>query len=152
LQRSLAERLAVRCFSSVAIQDDSSTPEEFDLILAVVLSDAVEETRFDDSIAGVLQPGEPTEELRRVVRSAVTVDATLSAGRTGAVVYRRHYVVTASRRPVFVGEDPQALVRAEVVEKAVSELTRTLGCGRAKLARKVREALAGSDPAVPGSR
>ena len=151
LSRSLAASLAGRCFAGVVIAERDPEPAGVDLVLTVVLSRVVDETRFDDSIATTLQPGEPAKELRRVTRIEVAVDATLSARATAALVRRKHFVANVSRRPNYVGEDPQTTARAEVIDDIVANLARGLGCGGAKLERKIREALGmvGEAPAGP---
>jgi len=141
LSRALAATLAGRCFGGLVIVDRDRAPTEADLDFAVVLSRSVDETRFDDSIATTLQPGEPAKELRRLTRIEVTVDATLTTRATGALVRRKHFVASVSRRPSYVGEDPQATVRAEVIDDIVADLARALGCGGAKLERRIRDAL-----------
>ena len=152
LSRSLAESLAGRCFADVVIAKHDQAPANVDVLLAVLLSQVIDETRFDDSIATTLQPGEPGEELRRVVNFEVTVDASLSARATGALVRRKHFVAIVSRRPNYVGEDPQATARAEVIDVIVADLARTLGCGGARLERKIREALGGVGESAAGPR
>jgi hypothetical protein len=152
LTRSMAEGLATGCFSSVVIADARQREEDSDLILTVVLSDTVDETRFDDPIAGVLQPGEPAKELRRVAVLAVTVDATLSARVNGAVVCQKHFVVSVSKRPVYLGEDPQETARRQAIESAVRQVKKMLGCGDAKLERKIRDALSARGLAPPQAR
>jgi hypothetical protein len=152
LSRSLAEVLATGCFAGVAIADGELPAADSDLFLTVVLSQVVDETRFDDSIAGTLRPGEPGQELRRVARFEVSVDATLSARATGAVVRRKHLVANVLRRPVYVGEDPQATARAEAIDRIVNDLAKALGCGGAKLERKIRDALGTTDQPASGPR
>jgi hypothetical protein len=152
LLRSLAAALATGCFASVTIAHAERDAEGADLAFEVVLSNVVDETRFDDSIAGALQPGEPTNELRRVTYFEVTVDAKLTSRETGALVQRKHLVAHVSRRPVYVGEDAQATARAEAIDDIVHDLMRALGCGRAKLARRVREAQGDTGKATPGPR
>ena len=152
LSRALAATLARRCFTGLAIVDRDPAPADVDLIFGVVLSQAVDETRFDDSIATTLQPGEPGKELRRVTRVEVTVDATLTTRATGALVRRKHLVASVSRRPSYVGEDPQATARAELVDDIVGNLARALGCGGTKLERKIRDALGRAEEAASGPR
>ena len=79
LSRSMAAALATGCFTGVAIVGRDPEAQGTDFVFEVTLSSVVDETRFDDSIAGTLQPGEPTKELRRVTRFEVTVDAILTA-------------------------------------------------------------------------
>lgn len=141
LSRSLAEVLATGCFAGVVIAEGDVAAAGTELVLTVVLSEVFDETRFDDSIAGALRPGEPAQELRRVARFEVTADATLTARSTGAVVQRKHLVANVLRRPIYVGEDPQTTARAEALDRVVNDLTKALGCGGAKLERKIREAL-----------
>ena len=152
LSRSLAQALASRCFTGVAIAGRDSAAESAELVFDIVLSDVVDETRFDDSIAGALQPGEPTQELRRVTYFEVTVDATLAARGNAALVNRKHLVAHVSRRPVYVGEDAQATARAEAIDDIVRDLTRALGCGGDKLARKIRGALGDQGPVAAEPR
>ncbi len=141
LSRSLAQALASRCFSGVVLDGGDSSGAESELEFQVVLSHAVDETRFDDSIAGALQPGEPSQELRRVTYFKVSVDAALTTKIGGNLIHRKHIVSRVSRRPVFVGEDPRAIARAEAIDNIVRDLTRALGCGGDKLSRKIRAAL-----------
>jgi hypothetical protein len=151
LSRSLTEALASRCFARIAPAGPNFDAEGAELVFDVVLTGVVDETRFDDSIARALQPGEPAEELRRVTYFAVTVDAALTARLSGALVSRKHLVAHVSRRPVYVGEDSRATARAEAIDNIVHDLARALGCGGDKLTRKIRAALVdrGSDAPEP---
>jgi len=151
LQRALAKILATECFSGVTIAGGDDAARAGALGYDVVLSGAVDETLFDDSIAATLQPGDPAKELRRVARFEVTVDASLTARVTGKLVSRKHLVAHVTRRPVYVGEDPQAMARVEAIGNIVHDLSRALGCGGTKLARKIEEAVSGA-PDVAGPR
>ena len=139
LERSLEDELVARCFAQVSPAGDDPAAAQGDLLLTVVLSDMVDETRFDDSIAQALTPGEPTNELRRVARFAVDVEATLLARASGATILRRKLHADASRRPLMIGEDPQVHARAEAIEKIVGDLRKAL-CGSGG-EKKIREAL-----------
>lgn len=141
LARAVAARLATGCFAGVTIADTTAADSDAELVYAIVLSDVFDQTRFDDTIAGALNPGEPANELRRVAYFEITADATLSARANGAIVHRKHLVARASRRPIYFGEDPQAYARDEATRDVVDTLARSLGCGGAKLTRKIREAL-----------
>jgi hypothetical protein len=147
VSRSLSQALAAACFTGVAVTGRAAGAESPELVFDVVLSDAVDETRYDDSIAGALQPGEPTQELRRVSYFEVSVDATLAVRASGAIAYRRHLVAHVSRRPVYVGEDARATARAEAIDDIVRDLTRTMGCGGDKLLRKIRKVIGEPLPA-----
>jgi hypothetical protein len=140
LARTVAQHLATGCFQDVRIAEREDGESDAELTYTIVLSDVIDETRFDDTIAGALQPGEPTKELRRVAYFEITADATLTARANGAVVSRKHMVAHAERRPIYVGEDPQAFARAEATGDVVDTLTRALSCGSAKLIRKIRDA------------
>ena len=152
LSRALAATFAGGCFAGVAIVDHDPALVVADLDFAVVLSKVLDETRFDDSIATTLQPGEPAKELRRVARFEVTVDAALTARATGTSVRRKHLVAIVARRPVFIGEDPQAAARAEVIDDIVADLAKALGCGGPKLERRIRDALGAAPEAAPVRR
>jgi tripartite-type tricarboxylate transporter receptor subunit TctC len=141
LARTVAQRLATGCFKDVRIAERQEAESDAELTYTIVLSDVIDETRFDDTIAAALQPGEPTKELRRVAYFEITADAILTARANGAVISRKHMVAHAERRPIYVGEDPQAFARAEAVGDVVDTLTRALSCGSAKLTRKVRDAV-----------
>ncbi len=150
LERALAAKLAASCFRTVEIAPAPAGADP-ELTLDVVLTNAIEEVRFDDSIATALEPGEPNKELRRAAWCELTADATLRARKSGETVGTKHSTAAAGRRPVYVGEDPQAGARGEVVEGTVRTLSKGLGCGSAKLDKRVREALsragAGTAPA-----
>jgi hypothetical protein len=152
LRRAVAEDLATGCFSAVAVAQGPPAAEAADLVLELVLSGAVEETRFDDSIATALTPGEPAKDLRLVARCAVTVDATLSVRATGLLLRRKHFGVDVSRRPAYVGEEPKAEARAGAIDAALRSLARALGCGGSKLERTVADALAAGTGGAPRSR
>jgi hypothetical protein len=152
LSRSLASTLATGCFATVSISPSSGSGPTADLDFDVVLSNVVDEIRFDDSISGALQPGEPTKELRRTTHFEVTVDARLSARVSGALVHSKHLVAHVSRRPVYVGEDPQAAARAEAIDNIVRDLTRSMGCGKTKLTEKARAAVGDAGQATPEPR
>ena len=152
LSRSLAVALAGGCFVGVEISGRDSVADAAEFVFDVVLSGVLEETRFDDTIAGTLQPGEPAQELRRVTHFEVSVDAALTARANQTLVKRKHLVARASRRPVYVGEDAQATVRADAIDDVVRDLTRALGCGGDKFVRKLDAALGDARPAPPGPR
>ncbi len=152
LSRSLAATLATRCFAGVVIADRDPPPADIDLVLTIVLSGAVDETRFDDSIASAFNPAEPSKELRRVAQFEVAVDATLSARATGAIARQKRFVVNVSRRPLYSGEDAQATARVEAIEQIVVDLNRALGCGGAKLDKRIRESLGYAKPPAADSR
>ena len=63
----MADAFGRGCFTEIAVVDDDPAQAAGDLLLAIYLSDAIEEIRFDDTIAGALMPGEPGKELRRQV-------------------------------------------------------------------------------------
>jgi hypothetical protein len=151
LSRSLAATLAGRCFAGVAVFEHDPQPDAA-LDFSVVLSDVLDETRFDDSIAATLQPGEPAKELRHLAHFEVTVDAALTTRETGALIKRKHFVAHVAHRPVYLGEDAQASARSEVIDNIVADLSRALGCGGAKLERKIREALGGAGEAAAAPR
>jgi hypothetical protein len=152
LSRTLAANLAGRCFAGVTFVDRDPSPADAELVFSVILSGVVDETRFDDSIATTLQPGEPAKELRHFSHFEVTVDATLSTRATGAPVGRKHLIASASHRPLYPGEDAQATARLEVIDNIVRDLGRALGCGGAKLERKIRDALGAAGEASPAPR
>jgi len=152
LARATAADLATRCFASVVLAERGTVADDADLVFDVLLSDAFDETRFDDSIAGALEPGEPSKELRRVAYFSVAVDAELTARANGKPVARKHFVIHEERRPVFIGEDPQATVRVEAIRNVVGSLAKGIQCGSAKLERNAREAMRGDAVASPGAR
>lgn len=139
--RALSESFAGGCFAEVSLVEDARPATEADLLLVVVLSGVEDETRFEDSIATALQPGEPSKELRRVAHFEVVVDATLQSP-AGGVVQSKRLVASISRRPVMVGEDPQMMARSEAVDRIVADLTKTYCKGGDKLERKIKAALA----------
>jgi hypothetical protein len=149
LSRSLTSTLGAGCFATVTVASSEGEGQKPDVDFDVLLSNIVEETVFDDSIAGALQPGEPTKELRRTASFEVTVDARLSARASGAVLQTKHLVSQVTHRPMYVGEDPQARARADAIQNIVRDLTRALGCGKSKLTEKIRDAV--GDAAQSGS-
>jgi hypothetical protein len=152
LTRSIADALATRCFSDVEITDGDPASPGPELVFVVVLSDEIDETRFEDPIASVLQPDEPSKEMRRVARFSVRVDATLSARSTGTLVHRAHFFANVSRRPLGGGEDPQAVARLEAIDRIVVDLVRSFRCGSAKLDRKIRDAVRDDGASTSGPR
>jgi hypothetical protein len=142
LERSLDDALVGSCFAHVNPAEDDPAAAKGDLVLTLVLSNVQDETRFDDSIAAALNPGEPTNELRREARFAVDVAASVVATASGATVVERRLHADASRRPVMIGEDPQAYARARAIERIVGDVRKAL-CGSAG-EKRIRQALSGS--------
>lgn len=142
----LARRLAgtLECFARVELSDEGRAAPDADLLLEVVLSDLLEETRYDDTISDTLQSEDPAHELRREARFEVTMDATLATRATGTVVRRKHARAHAARRPVFIGEDPQEYARAEAVDGIIRDVRKAACRDGAKLAREVAAALGAS--------
>jgi hypothetical protein len=141
LGRALAGALAPGCFTAVELVGDDPAAVHADLLLTVLLADAVEELRVEDSIAGALQPGEPGKELRRVAEFEVTVQATLATFATHLPVSGKHLVAHVSRRPLVLGEDPQVTARADAIQQIVTALTKAFCRGGAKQEAKIRQAL-----------
>jgi hypothetical protein len=139
--RAAAEAFGSRCFTSIVVADRGAAGEGADVVLDVELSNVFDEIRFDDSIATALQPGEPNQELRRVARFTMTVDALLTPAGSPRTIVAKRFVVDEERRPLYVGEDPLATVRTEAIRDAVRDLSRKLGCGSSSLERKIRDAL-----------
>jgi len=146
--RALAGTLSTTCFARVEIVDDLATADGGDLFLEVILTDVWDETIFDDSISNALLPGEPTKELRRVARFAVSVDARLLLRTGGAELRAKRMRADISRRPMVLGEDPQVTARAQAIDRIVSDLTRALCKKRRATEEKIRDALAEA-PEVP---
>jgi hypothetical protein len=142
LGRALTGALTPGCFTAVELVGDDPAAVHADLLLTVLLSDAEEELRVEDSIAGALQPGEPGKELRRIARFEVTVQATLATFDGRRPVSGKHLVANVSRRPLVLGEDPQVTARADAIDQIVSALTKAFCRGGAKQESKIREALA----------
>ena len=141
LSHALADTLSHGCFSGVQIVDDDPASAHAELLLTVLLSDVLEELRFEYSIAGALQPGEPSKELRRVARFEVRVDSTLTTLATRRPVANKHLVADISRRPLVLGEDPQVTARQLAIERIVSDLQKAYCRGGAKFLRKIQDAL-----------
>jgi hypothetical protein len=144
LERSLEDALVGSCFAHVNPAEDDPAAANGDLVLTLVLSDVHDETRFDDSIAAALNPAEPANELRREARFAVNVSASLVSRATGATVLERSLHADASRRPVMIGEDPQAYARARAVERIVGDVRKAL-CGSGG-EKRIRQALSTMTP------
>ena len=144
--RAAADTFGSKCFASVLVAEPGAVTEGAEVVLDIVLSDVFDEIRFDDSIATALQPGEPSQELRRVAQFTMTVDATLTPAGTPRVIVAKRFVVNEERRPLYVGEDPLETVRTEAIRDAVRDLARKLGCGSGTLDRKIRDALSEAKP------
>ena len=139
LERSAAESLATKCFADVVIPTgEQSRPAE--LTLTVELSDVLDETRYDGSIASTLQPDGPAE-VNSMAEFMVTVDARLTVTATGAYVTGKRFRAHSVKRPMFVGEDAQEVARAHSIRDAAVDLAKGLGCGKAKLDKSIREAM-----------
>jgi hypothetical protein len=139
LERSAAANLATKCFADVVVPTEGQTrPTE--LTLTVELSDVLDETRYDGSIASTLQPDGPAE-VNSMAEFTVTVDARLTVTATGAYVTGKRFHAHSVKRPMFVGEDAQEVARAHAIRDAVADLAKGLGCGKAKLDKNIREAM-----------
>jgi hypothetical protein len=141
LQRAVADAFGRGCFTEVVVVDDDPANAAGDLLLAIYLSDAIEEIRFDDTIAGALMPGEPAKELRREAFFQVSVDARLTSRADLAPVEGKAFVAAIARRPMVLGEDPQASARQLAIERIVSDLSKTFCRNADKLARKIKAAM-----------
>ena len=148
LQRAVADAFGRGCFTEVVVVDDDPEQAAGDLLLAIYLSDAIEEIRFDDSIAGALMPGEPGKELRRQAFFQVSVDARLTSRIDLAPVEGKELVAAITRRPMVLGEDPQASARQLAIERIVHDLSKTFCRSTDKLARKIKAAMP-AEPATP---
>src|SRR5262249_13588959 len=83
LARAVEDEFVERCVHRVVDAGNDAESQQSDLILTIVLSNAVEETRFDQAIGDALKPGDPANELRKTAEFSVDVDAQLAtrAGR-----------------------------------------------------------------------
>ncbi|HEX4825613.1 MAG TPA: hypothetical protein VFV19_15030 [Candidatus Polarisedimenticolaceae bacterium] len=137
--RALADAFTGRCYAAASAgADDPSAPA--DLHLAVSLSALKEQLRFLDSISTSLAPGDPAKELRRTALFDVNVDGALTTAGA-APVQAKHFVVSVSRQPTMLGEDPQITARTFAVERIVDELGKAMCKGQDKLDKKIKAAL-----------
>jgi len=143
--RAVADGLSRSCFAGIALADGETRPEG-DLLLSLYLSNAIEELRFDDPIAGALMPGEPGKELRREAYFEVSVDAELRALADLAPIERKSMNIHIVRRPLILGEDPQATAREEALERIVRDLSKLFCRGTEKLGKKIKAVLDGNSP------
>lgn len=141
LQRAVADAFGGACFTEVAVVDDDPADTAGDLLFTIDLSDAFEELHFDDSIAGALMPGEPAKALRREAFFQVAVDARLTTRADLAPIERKAFVAHIARRPMVLGEDPQASARQLAIDRIVSDLSKTFCRGADKLGRKIKAAM-----------
>jgi hypothetical protein len=101
------------CFEGV--ESRSATDPAADLLLRVRLSDVRDETNYDDSLAGHIDPNDPEARLRYTVSLSVAVATELVSLPEETVVQSKRFHVRAERRPAFQGEDPRVEARSEVV-------------------------------------
>jgi hypothetical protein len=146
--RAVADALSRSCFAAVALADGETRPDG-DLLLALYLSNAIEELRFDDPIAGALMPGEPGKELRRQAYFEVSVDAELRSLADLTPIERKSMNAHIVRRPMILGEDPQATAREEAIDRIVRDLSKAFCRSTDKLAKKIKAVL---DRDTPASR
>lgn len=152
LGHALADGMSNGCFTSVVLADGDADGARGDLLLSVLLSHVQEDVRYEDTIAGALQPGEPTRELRRVADFEVTVDSALETLAARRPIASKRLTAGIARRPMIPGEDAAAVARQLAVERIVSDLRKAYCRGGAKLQRKVERALAETAPQAPPAR
>ncbi|HZN55166.1 MAG TPA: hypothetical protein VFB67_07580 [Candidatus Polarisedimenticolaceae bacterium] len=140
--RALAQSLRAACLPRIQEVDDAAASPDADLSLSVILFDALDEVRYDDSIAGALQSDDPGHELRRVARFEVSMEATLEARGAGAVIRRKRARSHIFRRPMVVGEDPRETAQTEAIDDLVREVRKGMCKDGDKLERDVAAALA----------
>jgi hypothetical protein len=149
LERSVAAHLATKCFEDVVLPHGEETPSS-QLTLTVELSDVLDETRYDGSIASTLQPDGPAE-VNNHAEFLVTVDVHLNVTDTGAYVTGKRFRAHSVWRPMYVGEDAQEVARSHSIRDAVADIAKGLGCGKAKLEKNIRDAMK-SDAGEPRAR
>jgi hypothetical protein len=148
LARTLAENLAGRCFAGVAIVDRDPSPGDAELVFSVILSGSSADPLriYRDHPAA----RRPAKELRPSRTSGhVTRDPVHAWGKRALVGLN---LVRSTHRLTIPGEDAQAAFRLEVIDNIVGDLARALGCGGAKLERKIRDALGAAGEASPAPR
>ena len=148
LARAVEDEFVERCVYRVVDAGNDVESARSDLILTIVLANAVDETRFDQAIGDALKPGDPANELRKTAVFSVDVDAQI-ATRAGRRAIRAHHLhEEASRRPIVIGEDPQESARREAIDRIAMDLRKHL-CGSSSAQRSIREAMAAEPPAPP---
>ncbi len=124
-----------------AIVDGSESPE---IVLRVILDDALEETRYAMSIGDRTAAHDPEADLNYVSTFEVRWQAEVTVLLSGMLLRGKPSRARAERQPVFRGEDAAAAARSEASLKIAKE-ARGFLCGRSRkrLQREI-EASAGA--------
>jgi hypothetical protein len=145
LRRVLDTLVRRACFESVqSVGEDGKRPDA-DLLLHLEFRGIEDETRYDDSLAGFVNPDDPDAKLRFTLVLSVDVAQRLAALPGEVEVSHQRLRPQVSRRPMFQGED----VRREAKDEMLSTIAKraaSFACGasRKKMQRAVDQARAGS--------
>jgi hypothetical protein len=144
VERSL--QAAVRaegCYRDVRVvpPSDSAVPDT-DLLLRVSLGDVQDETEYDQSLAGFVNPDDPYAKLAYTVTLSTQVIQELLALPSQIEVRRSHFTARGERRPFLPDEDVRGWARDQMVKNLTREVSGSVCGSRRKLQKKVEEARA----------
>lgn len=121
-----------------AVVGIDETPE---ILLRVILDDALEETRYALSIGDRAQLRDPEADLASVSTFEIRWQAEIALYPGGATIRSRLSRAKAERRPAFRGEDAAALARSDAALK-IAKAVRGFLCddARKRIQRELRAA------------
>lgn len=138
------------CVRAVATGEGANA----DVLLRLILDDALEETRYDLGIADRARVQNPEAERSYVSTFEVRARVELVTIPERDPVRAKSFRTKTERRPVAPGEDAAALARSDAITRIVRE-ARSFLCGgsRKRLAREIEAALShGSGASTPPTR
>lgn len=137
---------ARHCAPGASVRPPEGRAED-GVLLRLVLDDAVEENRWDVSVADRARPvsgADPMHRSTSVLEMAVRMELLPQPG--GKAIRDRSYRVVARRTAATPGEDSAALARAEAVRRVAREAADMLCKGsRRKLLRQLERSLPSRD-------
>jgi hypothetical protein len=139
VERRILDALVTRaCFESVRGSSPGDPRPEADLLLHLDVFDIEDDTRYDDSLAGFVNPDSPNAQMGYTLLLSIQVVERLLALPAETEIDRQRFRPQVTRRPMRSGEDVRRAAREEMLT-LVARRAAAFACGASK--KKVRQAV-----------
>jgi len=147
VMRRLLDTLSRRaCYQSVqAAPADGSRPST-DLLLHIEFREIHDETIYDDSLAGFVNPDDPDAKLRYSLVLSVQVAERLVALPGEIEITHQRFRPQVTRRPMYQGEDLRRETKTEMLNTIATRVA-SFACGASK--KKTQRAVDAARAAAP---
>lgn len=127
------------CFASArAVPPDETDRPPGDLLLDLVLGEVRDETRYDQTLAGAMNPDDPDAQIQYSVVLSIQVSERIVALPGGVQLRAQRFRPQVERRPMYIGDDARSFAKEELLS-ILAKRAASIACDVSK--KKAKQAV-----------